>query len=434
MNTFDSTENWSLAKRIAFRFVFVYLALYNVPDAVGLLPKTQKLGEWMNKLGQTLIPWIAKHWLHLKTDITIFPNGSGDTTYNYVQILVFAAIAVMATLLWSLLDRHRPNYAKLHEGLRILTRYVLGFTMLSYGLAKVFKSQFPFPSHDVLVQAYGESSPMRLLWNFMGYSTAYTVFAGLSEVVGGLLLFWRRTTTLGALVVSGVMLNVVMMNFSYDVPVKLYSSHLLLMAIFLLLPEFHRLMDVFIFNRTAEAILLTPPMTIRWMRFGRWGLKAIFLGFMIITMTMDGYQSWKRYGDKATKPALCGIYEVERFNRNGEDLPPLLTDAIRWRRVVINTVGAFSVYHMPKESSTLRVRYRMEDDAAQHRLRLLQGPQDKPTADFSFHYQRPDPEHMNLEGVYGKDTLKVELKRVDESQFLLVNRGFHWINETPFNR
>jgi hypothetical protein len=26
------------------------------------------------------------------------------------------------------------------------------------------------------------------------------------------------------------------------------------------------------------------------------------------------------------------------------------------------------------------------------------------------------------------------MRRKDPSEFLLVNRGFHWINELPFNR
>jgi hypothetical protein len=50
-------------------------------------------------------------------------------------------------------------------------------------------------------------------------------------VVGGALLLFRRTTTAGALVLIAVLTNIVTLNFSCDVPVKLFSSHLLLMAV-----------------------------------------------------------------------------------------------------------------------------------------------------------------------------------------------------------
>jgi hypothetical protein len=32
------------------------------------------------------------------------------------------------------------------------------------------------------------------------------------------------------------------------------------------------------------------------------------------------------------------------------------------------------------------------------------------------------------------DTMQVLLKKKDVKDYLLVNRGFHWVNEYPFNR
>jgi hypothetical protein len=51
-----------------------------------------------------------------------------------------------------------------------------------------------------------------------------------------------------------------------------------------------------------------------------------------------------------------------------------------------------------------------------------------------FSYTRPDSEHLVLQGTLISDPLVVKLKRIDPAKFLLVNRGFHWINERPFNR
>src|SRR6185436_5234324 len=109
--------------------------------------------------------------------------------------------------------------------------YQLFAQMLSYGIAKVLKLQFAAIGPIGLLRTYGEDSPMRLLWAFMGHSRPYNWFIGLSEVVGGVLLLFRRTTTLGALLLIAVMTNVVMLNLCYDVPVKLHASHLLIAAI-----------------------------------------------------------------------------------------------------------------------------------------------------------------------------------------------------------
>jgi hypothetical protein len=39
-----------------------------------------------------------------------------------------------------------------------------------------------------------------------------------------------------------------------------------------------------------------------------------------------------------------------------------------------------------------------------------------------------------LRGRIGADSVVAILQRVDESGFLLVSRGYHWIQEQPFNR
>jgi len=57
------------------------------------------------------------------------------------MIFCFVTIAVIAAMVWSLLDRRRPNYT-LYAWLRLLVRYALAFTMLSYGFAKIYPLQF----------------------------------------------------------------------------------------------------------------------------------------------------------------------------------------------------------------------------------------------------------------------------------------------------
>src|SRR5262249_15637843 len=136
--------------------------------------------------------------------------------------------------------------------------FCLGTAMVGYGAFKLIASQFPAPTLDRLMQTYGESSPMGLLWTFMGASETYTMFVGSAEMIAGILLFPRKTSTLGALMSIGVLSNVVALNFSYDVPVKLYSSHLLAMAIFVLLPDARRVANFFILNRPTEVVTMEP--------------------------------------------------------------------------------------------------------------------------------------------------------------------------------
>jgi hypothetical protein len=247
---------WNAGLKIAFRFVFSYFGLYCFPFPIGVLPYTEKPAEWYELLWHKVVPWVAQHVLHLSQPITIFSNGSGDTTYDYVKVLCFFVLAAVVTIGWSALDRNRANYARLHQWLNFYLRFTLGATLLSYGGYKVIPSQFPALWQSRYLETYGDASPMGILWTFMGASASYTIFAGAVEMLGGILLFVPRLATLGALVGMGAMANVFILNMSYDVPVKLYSFHLLLLSVFLVLPDLKRLTNFFILNRPAEP---APP-------------------------------------------------------------------------------------------------------------------------------------------------------------------------------
>ncbi len=93
--------------------------------------------------------------------------------------------------------------------------------MLSYGLIKVIPTQVPAPGPERWIEPLGEFSPMGLLWTFLGASSAYEIFCGLVETAGGVLLLFRRTAFLGALTSAAALSNVALLNFCYDVPVKI---------------------------------------------------------------------------------------------------------------------------------------------------------------------------------------------------------------------
>jgi uncharacterized membrane protein YphA (DoxX/SURF4 family) len=422
---------WGLARRITFRFACCYLVLYNLPVLISELPipGISSLISGYFELWDVAVLWSGKRVLHLGRAIQVLrgKTGSGDTTYDYVQLLCFAAVAAVAALAWTLAARRAREHRRAHEWLRIYLRYSLGAIVLGYGMSKVIKTQFPFPASDRLMEPLGEGSPMGLLWTFMGFSTPYTVFAGAMEVLGGVLLFFRRTTTLGALVVIAVMSNVVLLNFSYDVPVKLFSLHLLAMALFLVLPDFRRLANVLVWNRPAEPASLAPPWSARWVRIAARVASLLFLGFLLYGNSMQGLHFLKTYGPGAKKPPIYGIYEVEEFIRDGRTVPPLLTEASRWRRLTSRYSLGMAVRTM---DDAVR-RYRLEF-APGRRVAFFGGePEAKQGA---FAWSAPDKDHVVLEGLMLKDALTVKLRRVDETKLLLLSRGFHWISEFPLNR
>ena len=49
-------------------------------------------------------------------------------------------------------------------------------------------------------------------------------------------------------------------------------------------------------------------------------------------------------------------------------------------------------------------------------------------------FQRSTPDTMVLDGTVTGHREHIQLKRVDHIKFQFAARGFHWIQEYPFNR
>ncbi|HEY6565809.1 MAG TPA: DCC1-like thiol-disulfide oxidoreductase family protein, partial [Pirellulaceae bacterium] len=221
---------WGSVASFFCRWFTAYLVLYVFPFPIGTIPYAGPLAGWYTTAQQGMVTWIAKEVCGIA--ITVYPAGSGDTTYNYIEFATYLSLAAVLALLWTLVRRGGRLEPRVKEWSYHYVRYFLAVTMLSYGWHKVMPVQMSAPGPDRLLIPIGDTSPMGLLWTLMGASSAYQVFAGLGEAIGGFLLLWRRTTLLGAAIAAGVMANVVALNYCYDVPVKLFSSHLLVMAIY----------------------------------------------------------------------------------------------------------------------------------------------------------------------------------------------------------
>ena len=420
---------WNVLARISLRFLFAYFVLYSFPFPLYEIPGSGRLLNKYTQMWHAIEVWTGKHVLHLSYPITVFRNGSGDTTSDYLQVLCFFVLAATVCLIWSLLDRRRAGYPRLYLWLRLYVRLVLGATLVGYGAAKVIKTQFPPFFLSTLVEPYGESSPMGLLWSFMEYSAPYNVFTGAVEMLGGILLFVPRLATLGGLITAAAMTNVFMLNMSYDVPVKLFSFHLLAMSIFIVAPDLKRLAGFFILNRTVEA-KVNPPLS------SRVGLNRSILGLQLLlglvftaTSLHRTFTLSKMYGSLAPKPPLYGIWSVEEFTMDGEARPPLLTDNVRWQRVIFDRFpGAVAMQKMSGE----RLYYPVDLDLPKKKLTLHRRADPKWIADFTI--EQPQPDSLVLQGQIDGHQIYAKLHQQDEAKFLLLNRGFHWINEYPFNR
>jgi hypothetical protein len=276
------------------------------------------------------------------------------------------------------------------------------------------------------VKPVGDLSPMGLLWAFMAASPAYAFFGGAAELLGGVLLVFRRTALLGALVTAAVMTQVVMLNLCYDVCVKLLSSHLLAMAIFLALPDLKRLWDFFVVGRATGPAPSLPQFKRRWLNWSIAAATIGLFGLLTVRVFIDEYSICELCGQFGPRPRLQAVWDVVEFQCDGRVIPPLRTDATCWKQVVIQNEPGYGLM-MDFESMTgMAGGWFLDIVEESRRMSLADLTTGKPAATLT--YEEPAAETLVLSGVINGKKLHVTLRRAPADRFLLVNRGFHWIN------
>ncbi len=421
----ESVLAWGAVRRALFRFLFSYLVLYNFPFPLSVIPVYgEVLRESYLETWKGVVPWVGEHVFGVEV---FYRLSGGDTTSTYVRLFFYLLLALAATAVWTLLDGRRADSARLHAWLRTYVRFALAAAMLLYGGYKVIPEQFGAPFPSTLLQPIGESSPMGLLWTFMGASIPYVVFTGAAEMLCGLLLAARRTTLLGALVCIGVLSNVVMLNFSYDVPVKLHSSHLLLMAVFLAAPDFKRLASLFVWNRPVPPAEQRPLFASRRGNVAALVFGTVFILYLAVSALQRSHASRLQFADMATGQRLYGVWEVEELAVAGVVRPLPVTDQTLWRRLVFEWPGAIGIQY-PHETAVYQ--YELRPDPGPHVFTLCCDPEWKAVVSF----KQVAPDVLALEGTVNGEQIRGRYRRMDDSRFLLISRGFRWIIERPLNR
>ena len=428
MTYFSSTEDekWSAISRLGFRFSFIYFLLIILFQNNGAYPLFQLISQYTDKLMQKVAVWFGESIVAIPYKINTGPNGSGDTTYDYMVIFLVFVIAIIGTITWTLLDRKRANYRKLYYVLTTAIRYYVGLMLISYGLVKVIQLQFSAPQFYRLMQPYGESSPMGLAWTFLGFSEGYNLFMGIAEVLAGLLLF-RRTMTFGAVITLMTAMNVMAVNYFYDVPVKILSTHLVIMTLFLLARDLKKVMEFFVTHKAVEKLtLIQMPKLDKPIKTGLMIFKGLILAYAIGYGLYSALDSRKLYGTLAPKPPLYGVYEVTNLEVNGDTITNYKSDKL-WKSLTFERANGASILKMNNDKEY----YKIEVDTAQQNIRFF--PAGNTEDFFDFKYTK-EGKSLDFHYTYKNDTISGQTKRLDKEDFQLMNRGFHWISEYPYNR
>jgi len=435
MTTFTNpvAGQWSAWKDILFRFFFIYFLLF-ISGRLDSVPVWKYIENGYGSLIKPVVNLVDRHLFHIQPPPGVplpVNDGAGDTSHFWAELWVFVLLAVIGCLVWSLVDRRRKNYERLGYYLRTAVRYYVAMECFSYGIMKMFSLQMAPPTLSQLATPLGDFGPMRLCWMYMGYGSPYEVFAGVAEAMAGLMLFYRRTVTLGILTALGVFANVMMMNLTYDIPVKGFSIELTISCLFLLLWDHQRLFSFLGLNQpTGGTRLYEPVDTGRGMRIARWVLKLFFF-YVAIGQTFFFWANFYRNLHKppVAGPIRIGVYAVRVFAVNRDTIAPSFLDSTRWKDIVFEGKWAMGSVNSPDTSFARKYGYGRgifvyKTDSIAHLLTITA----KQRPILVCRYELPDSNTVVLRGRLHQDSVYMVLQRSNH-EFQLSHWQFHWVSE-----
>jgi hypothetical protein len=328
-------QPWTKGQRIAFRIAFLFFIAICIPNST----------EWYDTVIH--IDFTRLNYRDLY-DIARFGSGInifgdhlfGTTLLGYANWIITLFIAIGGGLLWTFIVRHRhterPEYNTLYYWLRAIVRYRAGIGIIGFGFTKLLPVQMPYPGYGLLNTDFGDFTAQKIFWLSVGIVPWYQVFAGVVEVLAGTLLFFRKTTALGAILLFGALGDIVYVNFAYDGGVHVYSSYFVLLASFLLVDTVPKVYDLLIRERPAVPTLFYPVFR-PWLQYTRVGVKSVTLFLFLIVLFWLQYVNF-RY-DPYKQPAVAGLrtlrgtYKVSEFRLNNRLIRYDPADTLAWQEV-----------------------------------------------------------------------------------------------------
>ncbi|WP_421939031.1 hypothetical protein [Pedobacter sp.] len=254
---------------------------------------------------------------------------------DYLDWGIALLIGFIGALIWTIFDRKSKSYHLLYYWIRVVVRYRAGIGIIGFGFTKLFPTQMPYPSLGLLNSNFGDFTAQKVYWLSVGIVPWYQVFGGVVEILAGVLLFFRKTTTFGAILLVAALGDITFVNYAYDGGVHVYAFYFVVLGLFLAADDFPKLYNLLILERYTVPFRIYPDLSQPALKYTRIGLKAltfiIFFGVMTYTEVINfKYDPYKQPSTAGLK-VLRGNYRVTEFKINGQNIPYNPLDSVRWQ-------------------------------------------------------------------------------------------------------
>ena len=144
--------------------------------------------------------------------------------------------------------------------------------MFSYAFAKILKSQFDLGLSSTIDESLNSLNGFMLTWYYYGFSRNYALVIAFTQIASALLILFRRTERIGIVLFLSFMVNILLVNYFYEIDgAYSMSIRLTIMGVFLLLSDWKAFGNYFLKSNLNEElipdIIPTKAKNIYWLKF-----------------------------------------------------------------------------------------------------------------------------------------------------------------------
>lgn len=272
---------------------------------------------------------------------------------------------------------------------------IIAGVLIIYVVAKIYGGQFGPPLEVELDTRLRDLSGFQLTWRFFGYSFAYAMFVAAGQGLGAALLCFARTRLLGACLLAPILANIAVLNVTHHIPVRLLSTVLLVLDLYLVAALGGRRLVAFFFGGHVTPRPFGPV---------RWQLAAIKAALLVAWFAAMAIQFAALRESVWQKSPVHGTWDVVEVSRDRG--APAASHVGEWQRIYFENYrhDGRHVGSTRTPAGLVWFHYRAGGGAIEIELsmRKLEG-----------RYQQRDGRSMVIRGRLGDRPVELRLRRIE---------------------
>lgn len=409
-------KEWTKPQFFLLSVATVFAVLFAI-TTLGPLHWIPSLRSLFDGLSTQMVHWSAQVFFGYSNDF--YSPISSDSLGLLIHCFNLLLISIVAAFLFLFKIPSSSSIDQWYYWLRTFLSYYIALQMLLYGFNKVFKYQFYLPEPNTLYTAVGEVPRDLLFWTVMGTAYGYTVFAGLLEVLAALLLLFRKTRFVGALLTLILLTNILAINLGFNISVKTYTLFYTFFTSIILLPHIGRLYAFVMQDRWIERSDWQPSYGRFPTRLAYANIKTLVVGLLFLESLYPYFKANNFNDDKEPRPAFHGAYEAVSFVQNGVNYPDISIYPLRWNKAFVHRQGYFIVQYQNGQTQNYEFVYNEDESIFE-----LTHTATKQSSRLSY-FLLPDGS-LRLEGGLDKESIEVFLHKLDWQSLPLLQQEFYW--------